>query len=207
MLVIAVMLDILKNSCRIQKKWKCRPTEYCGRHLSAASSVSMSPCLPASVSWFPNGPLLHLQSLTALGMNPHWLNKHIEIVNPSGLSDWLRNGRIIPSELMKLGVIFAEASEKEKEKKKYFHHWSFQVTLCPLDLNEKGCSSEQHWQPSWRCKGKPAPVPGWLQWSRGEKGRESQSPTLSPRSSLPWINSVSLFPLSFWLVLIYYIFC
>lgn len=55
-------------------------------------------------------------------MNFYWFNKYIEIVNFFGFIDWFRNGRIILLELMKLGVIFVEVFEKEKEKKKYFYY-------------------------------------------------------------------------------------
>lgn len=45
MLVIAVMLDILENSCKIQRQWKCRPTEHHGGRLFAVSLASMPPLL------------------------------------------------------------------------------------------------------------------------------------------------------------------
>ena len=168
----------------------------------------MSPLLPTTVSWFPDGALLHFQPLTALGVDSHWL-KPIRILIPLGLSDWLRNEWLIPSELMKLEGTFAEVSEKEKRKEESSHPLKFPNDSLPAELGWEGCSSERHRQPSWGHKGRPCLstelTPREQRWEVGRIPVSDTEPQITPCHES--FNSVTQFPLSFWQVFVSLFFC
>lgn len=206
MLVIAVMLAILENGREIQRQWKCRPTEHHGGRLFAVSLASMPPLLPTAFPHCLVEPPLRFQPLRALGLDPHWLEP-VRILISLGFRNWLRNEGVTPWKLMKLEGTFAEVSKKRKEKKKASTPWSFQITLCPLALNEKGYGSEQPWPLSWEHRGRGCP--GTELIPRGQRGevREYQSLKWNPRAShvTNCFNSVTQFPFSFQLLFIFFL--